>query len=440
MRIELPHMMERYFIPESREARLFLEALLKDTYTAEKVYESSLLATIIDIIFLYDKDGVHDALKKLICEYSGTLEGALDFLESFVDTKPLRERILSMRLIKAQLMLAKGEREECIKLLEKIRDNSETELEKFYATMFLVRALNDDKRIGELIDLLETEKLSKREIALLENEHGKMLWSIDDYIGAKKRFENFLNLADDDFLKSIAYNNIGLSAGCMGNYQSALEMLERSLNLCEKIGDRRGSLRARLNIGEMLKEMGMLTEAESMLLSTLTEAGATNTQFGARIRSDCYINLAEIEILRNNSKKALELCDSAEKERCDDIIIELRALLARARADITEGELNGAMKLVDRVIAIAEKQSSKRYEASAYLVKGMAYERKEDYKNALQSYGLAIYFFRKINNLYGAANAEEKVGQLYERINEKNKAEEHKKRARKLLESFRAQR
>jgi len=103
------------------------------------------------------------------------------------------------------------------------------------------------------------------------------------------------------------------------------------------------------------------------------------------------------------------LCDSAEKERCDDIIIELRALLARARADITEGELNSAMKLVDSVITIAEKQSSKRYEASAYLAKGMAYERKEDYKNALQSYGLATYFFRKINNLYGAANAEEKL-------------------------------
>jgi len=57
----------------------------------------------------------------------------------------------------------------------------------------------------------------------------------------------------------------------------------------------------------MLKEMGILTEAESMLFSALNEASIVNTSFGARVRADCYINLAEIEILRNNSKKALEV-------------------------------------------------------------------------------------------------------------------------------------
>ncbi|MDY6986028.1 MAG: tetratricopeptide repeat protein [Candidatus Thermoplasmatota archaeon] len=429
-----PYVIEKYFMPETKEAKAFLESLPKGSYSAEKVYERSLLSVMLDILFLLDRDQMLETFKKLICDYSGSLEGALDFLEKFADPAPLRERIITLKLIKAQLMLAKGEQDECIKLLESLKENAETEKERFYATMFLLRTSSDKK------EALEKEKLSKKESSLIENECGKALWNADKYPEAKKRFENFLNLADDDFLKSIAYNNIGLSAGCMGDYQCALEMLERSLNLCEKMGDRCGSLRARLNIGELLKEMGMLTEAESMLLSVLNEASIVNTLLGARIRADCCINLAEIEILRNNPERALELCNSAYKEQCGDRTVELRALIIRARAEVIDDNMNEAKSLIERAAALAEELSSKRYEASAYLVKGMIHEREGDYKDALQSYGLAIFFFRKINNLYGAANAEERIGRLYENSKEKDKAEEHKKRARELLESFRAPR
>jgi tetratricopeptide (TPR) repeat protein len=120
-------------------------------------------------------------------------------------------------------------------------------------------------------------------------------------------------------------------------------------------------------------------------------------------------------------------------------MVELRALLVMAKACAFRGQTDDAMRLINGALSLAESIRSRRYEGAAYLVRGTIQEKSGNYVEALQSYGLAILFFRKINNLYEVANTEERIGKLYERMRESDKAEEHKRKAKEITELFRTQ-
>jgi len=432
-----PFIIERYLFPEGRDTEIFLQALAQEPKNAEKVYERILLGAIMDALFLRDREAMFDTLKRLICDYSGSLRRALDFI---VDDEEMRERKIALDLMEASVHLSNGRHEECVAVLQASIGLAKSTRERFWTMLSLERAISsrDAGRAKGLLEELLKLDISDRERALVENEYGKLLWFYDDYQGARERFGNFLRLADDDFLKSIAYNNLALSECCIGGYAKALELLERSVSLCEKIGDVTGTLRSRMNMGEMYREMGALNEAQNLLESVLNELRAASTSAGARIRADCYINLAEIEILRNRIDSALELCDKAETEQCGDEMVELRALLVMAKACAFKNQTDDAMRLINGALSLAESVRSRRYEGAAYLVRGTIQEKSGDYVEALQSYGLAILFFRKINNLYEVANTEERIGKLYERMKESGKAEEHKRKAKEITELFRA--
>jgi tetratricopeptide (TPR) repeat protein len=63
-------------------------------------------------------------------------------------------------------------------------------------------------------------------------------------------------------------------------------------------------------------------------------------------------------------------------------------------------------------------------------------EEQRRYREALQSYGLAIFLFREINNKYGIAHMEEAVGTIYARIGNKERSPEYLRRAKEKYASF----
>jgi Tetratricopeptide repeat. len=224
----------------------------------------------------------------------------------------------------------------------------------------------------------------------------------------------------------------------IGDYGKAINSLNRSLEISEEIGDRLGVARAELNIGEGYRQTGSWERAKEFFNSTIEKSIALRGYMGSRFRTDCYINLGDIYMLENRTDEAKGYYERALEEATDigETQIIVRIYLGLAKMCIEQKSFYEALDHLDKAHIASSRTGSKRYKAETYALRGRVNEEQRRYREALQSYGLAIFLFREINNKYGIAHTEEAVGTIYAKIGNKERSLEYLRRAKEKYASF----
>jgi len=347
-------------------------------------------------------------------------------------------------ILKSLVHFYEGNIDSSITCLEDfIRENEiPDEKERFYLLYNLERnyqSASNLEKAKECLEELSKIKLDERMKLLIENEYGGLFWYLDKYEKARERVEGFLEKVTemgDLFLQETAHNLLGIIQMEIGDYGRAIDSLNRSLEISEEIGDRLGVARAELNIGEAYRQTGAWERAKEFFNLSVESAASLKGFTGFRLRADCYINLGDISMLENRTDEAKEYYERALEEATDigETQIIVRIYLGLAKVCIEQKSFYEALDHLDK--AHESSSGSKRYKAETYALRGRVNEEQRRYREALQSYGLAIFLFREINNKYGIAHMEEAIGMIYAKIGNKERSLEYLRRAKEKYASF----
>ena len=320
------------------------------------------------------------------------------------------------------------------KALEILEDVTEKD---FYVCHNLVRlylSLSDIKKAEETIKKMNPG--DDNMMAVVKNEGGRILWYKERYLEARNCFVEAMRIADltgNLHLGWSTRNNLSLVESTLGNYDNAIKLLEESLVLTGDSQDREGMATVQLNFGEILKEMGDRDFAKKQFHLAIETISENMSDSALRIRQDCYVNLGDMDMLNGYIEGAEKNYNAALEEKPTDMQIIARAYIGKAKAQIEKNELHSALGSLDSAYESSKSIGSKKHEAETYMLKGQVYEKQGRLPEALQSYGLATFFFRNIGCIYETAQIEECVGTVYLKLGDKKHTLEHLNKAKEIF-------
>jgi tetratricopeptide (TPR) repeat protein len=133
----------------------------------------------------------------------------------------------------------------------------------------------------------------------------------------------------------------------------------------------------------------------------------------------------DLEGARTEYEKALEW-----GEKTSDEELMTRVDLSMALVSLEQRRIDEAQDWVEKAYKSARAIGSKKYEAESYAMRGRIQEKQKRYDFALQSYGLATFLFRQINDRYNMAKMEEAAGNIYMIQGDKERAIEYLRKAK----------
>ncbi len=164
------------------------------------------------------------------------------------------------------------------------------------------------------------------------------------YVAARDAYRPVLALIEttgDPWLERIVTNHVAVIEMCLGNFERAMALAQRSLELCRRYGDRTREGDGLSVAGIVLLEVGQLDAAAAMFGDALAVLGATTSRWS---RTDCLIYAGVCE-LRRRTGRAITLLDEAvaEARSLGARYLEANALIARSEVHLTRGALADAL-------------------------------------------------------------------------------------------------
>ena len=165
------------------------------------------------------------------------------------------------------------------------------------------------------------------------------------YEAARDAYRPVVQLIDktgDPWLERIVTNHVAVIEMCLGNFTTAMSSAQRSLELCQRYGDRTREGDALSVMGIILLEVGLYEQAAETFGNALDILGATASRWS---RADCLIYAGVCEVRRGKTE-GIKLLDEAlaEARRLGARYLEANALVARAGAQLRRGNLAAAIE------------------------------------------------------------------------------------------------
>jgi len=183
------------------------------------------------------------------------------------------------------------------------------------------------------------------------------------YEAARDAYRPVMSLIDrtgDPWLERIVTNHVAVIEMCLGNFTTAMESAQRSLELCRRYGDRGREGDALSVIGIILLEVGLYDRAAESFAEALDILAHTASRWS---RADCMIYAGVCE-LRRRRPSALLMIDEAlgEARRIGARYLEANALIARAGALLAFNDLENAIEDAAAGTAVAHAATLVGYE------------------------------------------------------------------------------
>ncbi len=164
-----------------------------------------------------------------------------------------------------------------------------------------------------------------------------------DYPAARDAYKPVVALIDktgDPWLERIVTNHVAVIEMCLGNFTTAMTSARRSLELCQRYGDRGREGDALSVAGIIQLEVGLYDRAAATFAEALEILSRTQARWS---RTDCLI-YAGICDLRRSGNQGMFMIDEAlgEARRLGARYLEANALVARAGAQLRRGALAAA--------------------------------------------------------------------------------------------------
>jgi tetratricopeptide (TPR) repeat protein len=165
-----------------------------------------------------------------------------------------------------------------------------------------------------------------------------------NYPAARDAYKPVMSLIDktgDPWLERIVTNHVAVIEMCLGNFTTAMTSALRSLDLCQRYGDRGREGDALSVAGIIQLEVGLYDAAATTFASALQLLSSTQARWS---RTDCLIYAGTCDLRRNGSHGMLMLDEAlAEARRLGARYLEANALVARAGAQLRRGAFAAAI-------------------------------------------------------------------------------------------------
>ncbi len=183
-----------------------------------------------------------------------------------------------------------------------------------------------------------------------------------------------------------------------GNYEKVVEICQQCLEVFEEIGDKSGMANILGRFGDIHMQQGNYKEAVEryqQCLEILEELGEKRGILYA------LSNLGVIQHKQGNDKKAIELYHKSLKISQDLGEIYYRAVVLHNLGEIHQHQGNDekAMELYQQSLNISEQIGDKEGIASTYCQIGTVLEKNENYPASLWKFLIASYIFEELNSL-----------------------------------------
>ena len=366
------------------------------------------------------KEGLEPFLNRV---EAGDTEGAWRFI------RELESDEMDRALMTSLMLQGCGDITGAVKTLEPFCDSN-----NFYINHTLLKLYISLSNLEGARDVLRRLRAENDEMrAIISNDEGIILWREGRNDEARDRYVRALEMADNCrniFIKRMCMNNLAIIMQISGDYKGAINLYTRSSALAEDGGDLEGIMTAKLNLGELYKEAGDLNMAKQSLLSAIDVSMTFDSYVSSSARCDCYVNLGDIYLLGKDYSEAKDFYQRALDERFMEDLEAARAHMGMARIAMDENRFEESLELLDMAYEFSKRSRSMRYEAETYLLRGKIRELQGKLQEALQGYGVAIFLFRKLGNVYEVARTEEAVGKLCLKLGDGERSEMHLERAR----------
>jgi len=240
----------------------------------------------------------------------------------------------------------------------------------------LAPRLSDSSRI-----INNTEKLGQA-----YNNQGNIHYQFGDYSQAVKFYrrglEYFEKIGNAKGISS-CYNNIGNVFEEQQSYEKAMDYYTRALELNRKLGEIRNIGTCLNNLGEIHLKQNQISKARRHFHESLNYREKANDKRGI---SAVYSNLAMINMKTRNYSKSLDQLHKALK--LDNEIGDKKAMaedmITLARVYMKQDRLNQATGFAIQGKQISDTIEASLQKKSALQILAQIYERKGDYRRALQ--------------------------------------------------------
>jgi len=226
--------------------------------------------------------------------------------------------------------------------------------------------------------------------------------------------------------KASSLNNIGFIYNNQGDIPKALEYFNKSLNILEEIGDKKGMAYSFNNIGAIYKNQGDIPKALEYYNKSLNIKEEIGDKQGM---ANSFINIGMIYNIQGDIPKALEYYNKSLniREEIDDkqgmatsfnnigYIYNNQASAAKSRQDIVGSDslINKALEYFNKSLNIQEEIGDKKGMALSFNNIGYIYNIQENIPKALEYYNKSLDIQELIVDKKGMALSFNNIGSLY---------------------------
>jgi tetratricopeptide (TPR) repeat protein len=233
----------------------------------------------------------------------------------------------------------------------------------------------------------------------------KMLWgrallSMGDYLSAKERFSEALQIAKtggQSNLEADSLRFLGSVDERLGKQITAIEYFENSLDLYRQIGDRRGEGRTLNLLGNILLLQGDHTGGKKYYDQFLNITREIGDRWGEgqviRNIADTYLSKYDYSGASKYLEQALEIT-----REIGNRTIESSALVGLGNIYIEQAEYTKAKSVFEQSLNIARDIGNKPWESKTLSQIGRYFHRQGDYLRAQSYYEQAVEIYRQLGN------------------------------------------
>jgi tetratricopeptide (TPR) repeat protein len=183
----------------------------------------------------------------------------------------------------------------------------------------------------------------------------------------------------------------------LGKQASAIDYLEKSLQLCRQIGDRRGEGKTLNQLGNILLLQGDHAGGKKYYDQFLTISREIGDRWGegqvVRNIADTYLSQYDYGGASKYFEQALEIT-----REIGNRTIESSALVGLGNIYLEQGEYTKAKNVFEQSLNIARDIGNKPWEAKTLSQIGRYFHRQGDYLRAQSYYEQAIEIYRQLGN------------------------------------------
>ena len=233
--------------------------------------------------------------------------------------------------------------------------------------------------------------------------------------------------------EGIAYDNLGCTYGCLGDYKEAVQFRQQALSIAKEMGDRGSEGKAYNNLATAyysLADYNKAIEGYQQSLSIAKEIGDKHLEGAAHVNiGGAYCSLGDYKQAIEFVNQALSMAKEIRDKR-----LEGEAYINLGVAYCCLGNYEKATKFNKRALRNAEEIRDKRSECKAYANLGIAYRYLANYQKAIEFHRQSLSIAKEIGDKDTEGKEYTNIGSAYYYLGDYRNAKDFHEQALRVTE------